>query len=288
MQTFNLDISKRIMPEMLNAKQRNVGTKILINITDNGKEYAIPADVSFSVWYSGKSGEGNYTEIGDKSAFAVEGNTVTVELIMQMLNNPGEHLMCLVMNDAGGKQQGLWNIPYFVEAIPGADSEEAKQYYQAFVVALKKSEAAAENAETSKNYANAAAQIAEEAAERAADAADRAESAGGGSGGGTIIVSLAEGNVATHTASEIYDAIQNNQNVIYHHVQRLDDEFISLKSSKPNVAVFSKTGYPTEFDIFNIEIDSEGTVSYKTSFSSDLVNQVIAALPVYNGEVESV
>lgn len=252
MQTFNLDLSiKKIVP-LLYAKQRDVGAKICIVLTDNQETYPIPNDAQFSVWFSGKSGSGNYTEIDGKSAFEIEGNTVTVELIYQMLNNPGEHMMCLVMNGADGKQQGLWNIPYFVEAIPGADSEAATAYYNAFLDAQKK---------------------AEEAAERAEAAADRAESAGGG--GGTIIVALDEGNVATHTALEIYNAIQNNHSVVFREDLAGESEFIPLKSSAPYWAVFSKRGYPTEFDIFNIQIDARGDVSYKTSFGSDLVDLAV-------------
>lgn len=271
MQTFNLDLSKKGVIPLLNAKQRDVGTKILINITDNGKEYAIPADASFSVWFSGKSGEGNYTTINGASAFAISGNTVTVELIMQMLNNAGEHVMCLVMNGADGSQLGLWNIPYYVEAIPGADSEIAQQYYQAFVQAQKKAEEAAQVADDAKELAIQSADRATDAAGRAEEAAERAEAGAGAS----IIVGLDEGNTATHTALEIYNAIQNKQIVVYRHIDIPDVEFISLKQASPSLAVFSKTGYPTEHDIFDIEIDASGTVSYKTHFGYDLVLQSV-------------
>ena len=181
MQAFNLDITKKGVVPLLYAKQRDVGTKIEITITDNGSKYDL-ANMSLSVWYSGKSGEGNYTTIDDKSAFTVSGNVVVVELIMQMLNLPGEHLMCLVMNGTDGSQLGLWNIPYYVEAIPGADSVAAQQYYQAFLAAQKKAEEAAQVAEDAQEHANAAAQTAVDAAARAenlsaetADAAARAE-----------------------------------------------------------------------------------------------------------------
>ena len=255
MQTFNLDLSaKRVIP-LLYAKQRNVGTKILIKLTDNEEKYTVPDGVTWSVWYSGSGSEGNYDEIDGRPAVEVEGSTATVELIYLMLDNPGGGEMCLVMNNANGTQLGLWNIPYWVEAIPGADSEAATAYYNAFLDAQKR---------------------AEEAADRAEAAADRAESAGGGeSGCGGITVSVDEGNTATHNAAEIYDAIENKQTVVYRHDDRLGSEFISLKTATPDVAVFSKTGYPTEFDIFNIEIDDQGAVSYKTSFSSELVAQAV-------------
>lgn len=147
MQIFDLDISiKRVIP-LLYVKQRDAGKKILVNITNNGDAYAVPANASFSVWFSGKSGEGNYTAIGDKNAFTIKGNAVTVELIVQMLNCPGEHVMCLVMNGVDGTQLGLWNIPYYVEAIPGADSEAATEYYSAFLETQKKATDAAGRAE---------------------------------------------------------------------------------------------------------------------------------------------
>ena len=207
MQTFTLDISAKSNIPLLYAKQRDVGSKILVKITNNGTEYKIPEDSTWTVWFSGKSGQGNYESIGDRSAFSIEGNAVIVELIMQMLNNPGEHVMCLVMMRSDGTQMGLWNIPYYVEEIPGADSESAKEYYQAFMAAQKKAEDAAERAEQSaedagynaeltdinvnvtefqKNEAINARHYAEEAATRAENAADRAESAAGGNGGSGV------------------------------------------------------------------------------------------------------
>lgn len=149
MQTFILDLSMKSVIPLLNAKQRNVGAKICVVLTDNQEAYNIPDNTKFSVWFAGKSGVGNYDKIDGRSAFTIEGNKVTVELIYQMLNMPGEHALCLVMNDNNGHQSALWNIPYFVEAIPGADSEAATDYYNAFLEAQQRAEqaaAAAENA----------------------------------------------------------------------------------------------------------------------------------------------
>ena len=148
MQTINIDLERKSVLPLVCMKQRDVGAKILINAVKNGVAFEIPQDASFSVWFSGASGDGNYTDIDGKSAFAVQESSITVEFIYQMLNCPGEHVMCLVMNDASGKQTGLWNIPYYVEAIPGADSEGAKQYYQAFLNAQEAAEKAAERAES--------------------------------------------------------------------------------------------------------------------------------------------
>lgn len=135
----------------------------------------------------------------------------------------------------------------------------------------KEADVARSNAQVFANDAGEANRQAEEAADRAEEAAKRAEAGSGAS----IIVAVDEGNVATHNAAEIYDAIENKQTVVYRHDDRLGSEFISLKTATPDVAVFSKTGYPTEFDIFNIEIDSNGTVNYQTSSGSTLVQQAV-------------
>ena len=156
MQTIHIDLERKTVLPLVHMKQRDVGAKILLITRKNGVAFPIPADASFSVWFSGASGEGNYSDIDGRSAFDVQENNIAVEFIYQMLNCPGEHMMCLVMNDSGGNQTGFWNIPYYVEKIPGADSESAKQYYQAFLDA----QAAAERA----------AAAAAEAAERAGSA----------------------------------------------------------------------------------------------------------------------
>ena len=124
--------SKTTIVPTIYAKQGEVGRRFKAIITDGTAGYTIPADAAFSVWFSGASGEGNYTTIGDRSAFTVEGNTVTVELITQMLNNKGSGKLCLYMAKADGTQLGTWNIPYEVEEVPGMGSEGAKQYYTAF------------------------------------------------------------------------------------------------------------------------------------------------------------
>ena len=142
MQVFNLDTVRKELVPILYTKQMNIGTKILVKITENGVPYRIENGTTFSVWYSGASGDGNYDKIGDKSAFSLDDNYVFVELIYQMLQNPGNGNMCIIMKDADGNQIGLWNIPYDVEAVPGANSEKAKDYYSILDAAQKGAEEA--------------------------------------------------------------------------------------------------------------------------------------------------
>ena len=131
MQTIDLDISKLEVPEIVNAKQGDVGRKFCARICDNGQPFTIPDGASLSIWYSGTSGMGNYSAIGENSAYTVEENAVTVELITQMLSNRGGGTLCLVLHGVDGSQLGLWNIPYVVEPVPGMESVAAQKYYTA-------------------------------------------------------------------------------------------------------------------------------------------------------------
>ena len=136
MQTIYLDISNRSVTPIIYAKQGDVGRKVEVILTNSGLPYEPEAGSAFSAWFSGASGVGNYTDVGERSAFSVSGNKVTVEMITQMLQNAGEGALCLVLNRSNGDQIGLWNIRYICEAVPGAGSEAAKQYYTAFSEAV--------------------------------------------------------------------------------------------------------------------------------------------------------
>lgn len=147
MQIINLDISKRAEVPAVHAKQHDVGRTFQAVITDGDAPYAIPKGAVFSVWYSGTGGTGNYSTVGGHSAFSVSGNTVTVEFSSAMLNCKGGGLMCLAMNDSKGTQLGFWDIPYFVEALPGADEPDAQQYYDAFAEVVAHAISASEQAQ---------------------------------------------------------------------------------------------------------------------------------------------
>lgn len=147
MQTIYLDISNKSVTPILYTKQNDVGRKFLAVITESGVPRNISDSEYFSAWYSGDSGEGNYTLIGEKSAFSITKNKVEVEIITQMLLNGGNGLFSLVLHGSSGKQIGLWNIPYYVEELPGSESKEAEQYYTAFSENVKTSVDAAKRAE---------------------------------------------------------------------------------------------------------------------------------------------
>lgn len=131
MQTIYLDISNKGVYPCIYAKQGDVDRKFLLVVTDSGIPFNCE-DKAISVWYDGDSGEGNYTHIGEKEAISVSGNKITVSLIHQMLVNAGNGVLSVSISDASGSQIGLWNLDYCVEKKPGAESEEATQYYDAF------------------------------------------------------------------------------------------------------------------------------------------------------------
>lgn len=131
MQVIHLDIAERGAPPLILAKQGDVGRKFRAVITDQGEPYPIPENAGLSVWYSGTSGEGNYSSVGGKSAFTVSGNTVEVELITQMLAIKGGGTLCLILSRADGTQIGFWNLPYIAEPVPGLEGAEATGYYTA-------------------------------------------------------------------------------------------------------------------------------------------------------------
>ena len=137
MQTIYLDISNKGVVPTVYAKQNDVGRKFAVILTDSGLPYIPEIGSVFSVWYKGASGEGNYTDIGNKSAFSLNGNKVEVEMIVQMLSAHGDGILCLTLNSPDGNQISSWNIPYMCEMVPGSESEKAEEYYTAFSKALE-------------------------------------------------------------------------------------------------------------------------------------------------------
>lgn len=153
MQTIYLDISNKGVIPCVQAKQSEVGRKFLAVITDNGVPYNIPDNSLLSVWYEGDTDAGNYSSIEENSAFVIDGNKVTVELVAQMLLKPGNGELCLSITHGDGGETNTWNIPYSVEYKPGAGSSVPTEYYTALTEA---GSVAAKHATNAKNDADIA------------------------------------------------------------------------------------------------------------------------------------
>lgn len=107
-------------------------------------------------------------EASERSAFNVEENKITVELVAQMLFSPGNGEMCLSVSNATGSEINTWNIPYCVEYKPGSGSSVPTEYYTALTEAAsnaaKQVILAMGQADVAANYANEAKDAAEELA----------------------------------------------------------------------------------------------------------------------------
>lgn len=190
MQTINIDISARNVIPVLYAKQGDVGRKFKAVLTDNEEPYVIPNGSAVSVWYSGPSGEGNYTNIGENNAISFHDNEIEVELITQMLSNAGMCKISLVINLSNGGELGMWNINCSVESLPGMNSEEAKSYFTAFSQAV-----------ASLAYPDTSLSVPGKSADSAAVGAALAKKAPAGYGLGDIPVNISDMNTLDNTAA---------------------------------------------------------------------------------------
>lgn len=129
MQTIYIDISNKSILPTIYAKQGDVGRKFKAVVLENSVSREITVNEHFSAGYDGASGSGNYETIGERSAFEVYGNVVTVELAPNMLQAPGLSNFCLTMNSGDGNVIGLWNIIVDVEETPGFLGDPIKEYY---------------------------------------------------------------------------------------------------------------------------------------------------------------
>lgn len=152
MQTIDLDICRYTATQSICVKQGDVGRKFKVRLMDCNEQFQIPEGAKMSVWYSGTSGEGNYSEINGISPFQIDGNEIVVEIIAQMVMNKGGGTLCLIMHHENGTQLGMWSIPYFVEAVPGIDSKAAQQYFTALSETAAKALEGAQRAEAAANY----------------------------------------------------------------------------------------------------------------------------------------
>lgn len=161
MQQFLIDVDKPTGLLVIYAKQADSMSRFFsVSLFSGGSPLAPPEGSALTVRF-GAPGmpAGWYDTItepdgGSRSAFAVDGNTITVELAEQALSTPGTNTVALLINGADGYQLASWNFALMIEPVPGLEAPEATIYYNAL---------AGQVAQTLDN-ANAAAASAAEAA----------------------------------------------------------------------------------------------------------------------------
>lgn len=133
MQTFVADISTGAVPQILRVKQGDSQSRFFkLTVTDGGEAWQPPEDALFTVRFATDKSSGWYDTIqlpggGSRPAVEAQDNVLTVEVAMQATAGDGE--LCVVANTAAGYQLAAWNLTVKAEAVPGADSPEAENYY---------------------------------------------------------------------------------------------------------------------------------------------------------------
>ncbi len=144
MQNISLDIAQSGVAQTLLFKQGDVNRSFQVTVMENGEPYPVESAEMVSVWYSGSSGEGIYTDAGEESACTVDGNVITVKVLAPLVIKKGAGTLCLMLSHPDGTQLGLWNIIYHVEGVPGYESPEAMNYYNALGRLIEKNRQQAE------------------------------------------------------------------------------------------------------------------------------------------------
>lgn len=174
MQQFLIDVDKPTGLLVIYAKQADSMSRFFsVSLFSGGAEWEPPEGSSLTVRF-GAPGmpAGWYDTItepdgGSRSAFVVDGNTITVELAEQALSAPGTNTVALLINGADGYQLASWNFALMIEPVPGLEAPEATAYYNALTEQVAKTLANAKAAAQSAAEAAASAEAAQQVSQGA-------------------------------------------------------------------------------------------------------------------------
>lgn len=152
MQKAIIDLSKNGIIPVFHAKQGDTSRRVAITLLDNGLPYDTAAD-AVSVWYSGPSGEGNYSDGIEK-----DGSTLTILVNPNMTAASGRHTCAVMLSNESGRCT-TWNFCVEVACTPALGSEEAKAYFEAFEAGELAADIAAVDARTAKAVAELNARV---------------------------------------------------------------------------------------------------------------------------------
>jgi hypothetical protein len=149
MKTIVMDLSSKedllleIQKNTINFKQEDINQRFCIALYDESQEWCIPDDAVLSVWYSGPSGEGSYSEVEGNSAFIVSGNQITITPAPEMIAAPGSGLLCLSIHAPASVSRILWNLVYTVEGTPAVGNPQMGTYFTALSGLVRQAQSAA-------------------------------------------------------------------------------------------------------------------------------------------------
>ena len=168
MQNFSVDISTSHIQQVLYVKQGDSLSRFFaLTVADNGSPWEPPENAVYTIRFSTSAGSGWYDTIQlvggtTRPAVSAAGNVLTCEVAEQATMGNGQ--LCVMVNDSTGFQLGTWNLNIVAEVVPGANSQEAENYYGVLAGQIAQALAAAQQAETS---AQSAQTSADEAAQSA-------------------------------------------------------------------------------------------------------------------------
>lgn len=162
MQNFNVDISTSHIPQALYVKQGDSLSRFFtLTVADNGSPWEPPENAVYTIRFSTSASSGWYDTIQlvggtTRPAVSAAGNVLTCEVAEQATLGNGQ--LCVMVNDATGYQLGTWNLNIIAEVVPGANSQEAENYYGVLAgqiaQALAAEQGATEQANLAKQYAD--------------------------------------------------------------------------------------------------------------------------------------
>jgi hypothetical protein len=116
MQKIHLDISEKTLPQIVYAKQFDVGRKFIVALYDSGTPYTIPESATLSVGYAAADGK----NAGNFSGAVASENTIEITVDEIMTSTAGNGVLSVTLLHENGNEISTWNIPYFIEMQPGS------------------------------------------------------------------------------------------------------------------------------------------------------------------------
>ena len=275
MQKIHLDISEKTLPQVVYAKQFDVGRKFIVALYDSGTPYTIPESATLSVGYSATDGKNS----GNFSGAVASENTIEISIDEIMTSTAGDGVLSVTLLHENGNEISTWNIPYSIEMQPGS-----------FPIAPSPN-----TVNLTKAVLFSAQNLTDAQKEQARKNIGVTENGGGGSGEDGFspianVTQVADGAIISITDKDgtTTAAVTNGKDgVSATHswngttltiTSASGTSSANLKGEKGDKGDTGATGATGPKPV-------KGTDYFTAADKAEMVNAVISALPVYNGEV---
>lgn len=277
MQKAIIDLSKNCIIPVFHAKQGDTSRRVAITLLDNGLPYDTAAD-AVSVWYSGPSGEGNYSDGIEK-----DGSTLTILVNPNMTAASGRHTCAVMLSNESGRCT-TWNFCVEVAYTPALGSEEAKAYFEAFDAGELAADIAALDARTAKAVAELNARVSAIIASGTATEGNTELIDIRTGANGKVYQTAGDavrGQIGALSAvdAELRGDLDNIQHGLYiNHTQTSSENFSAelLKGKKYSISVFGTVGMSLYLSPLK-SYSNDGAVQLFNNIKSDIKNYIFEA-----------